>query len=497
MKKSIVAAALITVIVVQTAFAVAPLVVYGATMLAAGTITALWAQSVGVGPRIAFYARRGASFFIDGANKNPQSISQNIYAIPDGSNNGTWQQLRTKHNELANHILQNPGLYPLINKELRGSKTTLPNWGAGNSFNPGLLPETGDLFPLWDGSVKQLTQTTTCEPMPSQCYQGDNLVHGQRQSAGFYCSNSRNAGVLYIWTSCRGIDSNGKSIYGNGYTMKNQASLTVNDFTPEQILQAYVNNPSEVTQAQRDLYNRLHGTNQTSLPPTSSPAHIVDPQDGSVPTYQGIKSAVDAANTVTADTDNNPPATTVPPATTTTTTTTQVRGQAEVSVDPATGARTVTIPTTTTVTDAAGNIISSKTEYFVGTYPQGMSLPAEIQQAIDGAKTTVTTSDAETTAAPPVLANPDLAVINFQPLINCKDLMLQKFPFSLVAAFVDFADDLNVTPARPEIVLSFAGEELAVNLQPFETFAYWFRMTIGMMFVVWCTIKAFELWIEG
>lgn len=499
MKKLIVIALLSILITAQSAIAVAPMVVYGAGLLAASAFTAFWAQSVGVGPRIAMYARRGYAFFIDGAASNPRSYSQNIYAIPDGQSNGAWLQLRTKHNELTNHILANPNLYPQINQELRGNKTVLPNWGTGNDFNADLLPGTGDIFPLWNGTTRQLRQTTTCQPAPSQCYQDETLITGQSQRAGFYCTSGKNTGVLYIWTDCRGLNGDaGRSIYANAYQTVAQPALTVNDFAPEQILQAYVNNPSELTQAQRDLYNALHGTNQApSLPPTSSPAHIVDPQDSSVPSYAAISTTVGASSTVTEGTDSDPPATVTPPSTTTTTTTTTTRGQATVSVDPTTGARTVTIPTTTTVTDAAGNVISQRTEYYIGTYPATGSLPAWVQQAIDGVTTTVTTSDASTTTAPPALANPDVAVINFQPLINCKDLMLRKFPFSLVAAFVDFVDDMNNAPVRPEIVLTIAGEEMAVNFQPFERFVAWARYAIGMMFICWCLIKAFDLWIEG
>lgn len=470
-----------------TAFAVIPLVVHGAVLLASATIFAatIQAQSGGAAGRtLAIYASRAGGFVFSKSPYNVSwgdgSVTSDAYAVPSGSRNGVQLQLKTPESALGQQIsaAENAGRYPNIRASLVANLNPLPigSWGTGNAFDSSLVPSPGGLISDSDGNVYKVGTCGTFYQSPSAyCYQ-----MGKFEMAGDHRS-------YRIWSGPRNCSLGTSQGLSCTVSRVGGSSINLDDYTPEQIRAALAANPAEVAQAQRDLYqskNGLTGTLQASstLPAASGGGELVYPNTTEKPRVADIIAAVDSADATTANTGTAQPDTdNPPPAVTTTTTTSRVRGQATVTTDPQTGARTVTYPTEVTVTDAQGNVISRQTEYFIGTYPAGVALPAEVQAAVDGVSESAQSTESTTTAPPANLTKPDLAQIDFTPLAQGADLLKNKFPFSLLASVTLFLDSFYVEPQTPEFTIPIGEHDCVVSLSLLDNFAYWWRRMIKII----------------
>lgn len=498
-----------------TAFAVIPLVVHGAVLLASAALFAatVQAQSGGeAGRRLTAFMGRARAFAFEGGRGAPEdwgdgshtsnyqlppTVKTPVYAIPDGSQAGVELELKTPTSAVAAEMQSNPSLYPNYSASVRAATGAAgkndESWGVGvNNFDDTQLPQVGDWINFPDGTMGKITSATCTGSgsSPSTIFQcrsgGSSTVKftGQFQAPGRSGCN-RSGGNFYVWSWCApGAPSNPNSIacaikYGISYSGAPAP-------TDANIAHAMEVNPAEVVDAQRKLYQAANGSAGTvaangSFPAAAGGGEIVYPGTSEKPRIADIVGAVSsaaaaAAGTGSAEQDTDNP----PPATTTTTTTTRTRGQAVVTTD-ADGTRTVTYPTYVTVTDADGNVVSRQTEYFVGTYPAGVALPADVQAAVDGVASSTTSEDSATTTPPLNLTKPELAQIDFTPLAKCADALRNKFPVSTLASITEFLDSFYVEPQTPECVVPIGGHDCVLSLSLLDNLAFWWRRLIKII----------------
>ena len=476
-----------------TASAAIPVVYYAAALAGAALFT-YFVQSSGNGRNIYLYNRRPGT---PGGGPNfdwlRNIVRTSILAIPSDSQNpghgtGVQVELQTPVSAIRQQVQTHPSQYPNISNAILDQTPTgmsQGSWGTGTEFDPDKLPNPGDIITTSDGNTMKVKSVTGCTTL------------AYSRSPGF--SRLINNGTrMEIWTGCSSQTGSpggpSSSTTNRGIVVQLQA-LTPEDseISDEQWTAIFEQNPDEVVQAQRDLYQQNNGTSATGsgasrLPGNASTGQIVMPGTDTTPTANEIIDAVQQADAIAHPDQEN-----VPASQQTQTTTTREQGQATVSIDPETGARTITIPTTVTVRDTQGNIISQQTEYFIGTYPANATLPESVQAAMEGAINSETGELIENTQPPLNLTKPDLVEIDLTPLMQAANVMHDKFPFSLLASITDFLTSLYVEPQTPEFEMSIAGFDFDVSLVLLDNFALWWRRFLRLIAMAYAAYYAIRI----
>ena len=407
-KKISVLVALGTFLITVQAFAIAPLLLYGA-LANAGITFGVVTSTIGAATAILrLNLLSNGTYTYD----NKGRVVAKASIVPEGSSIGAQSNLVVGKDELKQEIFGDAGAtkYPNIRKALIGNQS-IPqdSWGLGvNNFDDSKLPQVGDIVSFSDNASGKVTSQVciTAGSTPStirQCSSPYSTIGtGQAHPPGFSgCTNS--GSQLYVWANCDSHNYNNPNSIMSAwrYNISRVGSnIDLSKYTEQQIDAALASDPAEVNAAQRAIYQALHnGGATTDFPPTSSPAHLEDPITGARPDAASIVSAIQSVQEAQASGTAAP----VPGAPDGNSTSTTVATSATVETAPD-GTRTVTINKTTTVTGADGNVISVTPSTETQVYAPGVEIPQNVQDIIGGGTSTVskpaTTTTTTTTVAP-------------------------------------------------------------------------------------------------
>lgn len=119
----------------------------------------------------------------------------------------------------------------------------------------------------------------------------------------------------------------------------------------------------------------------------------------------------------------------------------------------------------------------------------------ELEKAEEEEKTLEDKFEDDSVLTPP--RPPEMAEINYQPLVDMGQDLGNKFPFSLLATLKNFALGLVAEPKTPVFEITFPAPfdyTWTFDLSRFDGIAQFVRVLIGMAFLAYCTMSLIRRW---